>query len=600
MFSKKSNRTASVNMDQDNQSLEGSEYIENINSSDNDHVFDQPVYVNQVIKPVIPRYDNIKNMFNKIIEFCAKAVTSFKNKTDHFFLKGKFNFLDLDKNSKSGAGDYQELDKYYNNQKEESTNQTVVTPNTLSEQNSLMVNSKAVLSYTTNQFLTINKVTLVKNLILIILLFGFVFTTFLVIFKPIRPTEALKIVKDDLVDLKEGFSKEDIFFKAKKPIAIDLDGKYYFSSKTPNNDNQYEVQLPKKEGTFTFMIYSYEDSLFEKKISQKPIVIKKTFDYTPPTVLKTDIKDKYSELISQIVFETDDSSPNIFVKLGEVETQLYDPIKNFVDNKCKQERKDQGVFKFSCPIEFNNEEIKVLSVYMVDRVGNRVEVVQDKPVAYIEPLKIDCGNIPTVVLSGSYELKCKSNRDTSYSINNSAMQNIQKGGDNKIFLDLSGSKPEEKEYRFDLVFKDPNGEDQKQQYTIFKDNLAPTIKMIPQVIGAGASLIIQNELMEVSEDSSLTYSLLETTQSTGGWYYKYPSGGSFNISKGNGAKITHTAADFPLCNKTVGPEVCPSSYVNNKPGILTYFITAKDKNGNISNYTCNFNTSSKEALCNKN
>jgi hypothetical protein len=516
-----------------------------------------------------------KGIFKGSIPTLSKWFLNIEN-----LIKNKFTFLDLDKGN--------EYKPYSTNSSNASNSveQEVTTVDPASRFEGI----KDLATYSTNRIATTSKFSIIRNVFLACCIFCLVYGVFLVISKPTRTVEALKITREDMIDLKDGYSKEDIIFKSKKPIAIELEGRFYFSNTTPNDKGEFIVTLPRKEGAFDFLIYGYENGLIESKISAKPLLIKKIFDYTNPNLLDTKVISKYTNLQNTWSFDTDESSPFITMRVKDIDELVYDPTKNFADNKCKMEKIDTNKHKFTCPLVFAKEETFKFSAYMVDRVGNKVDILSNQEVTYLEPLKIYCVQPPSATTFSSIYLNCKSNRDTTVLIGGGVELPISKDNNNQLTLDLGGSVVEEKEYSFKLTFKDPNGDNKENNYTIFKDNKPPKVAFVPTISGVGPALLIDTLISGFTEDTNIEYKIEETTAPNANWYYKYPAGETLSAKSNDTIKISNNGSQFPLCNNQLGPETCPSTYYNLKPSTIAYTIKASDKLGNATSYLCSYRT----------
>ena len=285
--------------------------------------------------------------------------------------------------------------------------------------------SRDVVSYTTNRITTIPRKYIWSYIFLSLVVCFCVFYGLLFLLKPVKDSSDLKITRENFIGLDETPSKQDNKFLVNIPVAVKWNNEFFFFDKA-NSDGKYEVKLNNKEGNHKFYFYAYKGSVFERYISEKPVLVNKEFDYTTPIIENVNVQEKYKSLSSNFTFESDEKSPIISLQAKDKTTLLFDPKATFIANLCKQEILVNDKVKYTCPLIFEKEESYPFTAWMVDKVNNKVVIVDNKTVAYVEPLKVDCNQPFKKVRTDSVSLKCKSNRTTTYMVNKTNKDTIEK------------------------------------------------------------------------------------------------------------------------------------------------------------------------------
>ncbi|MGL4757907.1 MAG: hypothetical protein ACRCXZ_01100, partial [Patescibacteria group bacterium] len=370
---------------------------------------------------------------------------------------------------------------------------------------------------------------------------------------------------------------------------------YYFFDKKDSEGN-YNVKLENKDGLHKLYFYKFETSLFNKVISEKPFLVTKKFDFSTPKVNNLKIEKKYTNLNSTWSFESDEENPIIKFFQNGKESILFDPKSTFQDNKCKQEKISGGV-KYNCPVVFEKEEAIKLSATIEDEVGNKTSIMNEAETVYVEPLKAECTQPPYKTSQDIVNLSCKTNRDTKFSLNNSAKEDILKGVTKVIPLQLGVGQATQQEYEFVLKFDDPNGSPIELSYKIFKDNTPPRIELDPKTNQEGTVYSVINEIKSTNESSTIEVVFDQASSPSSNWYYKYPENKSFNVSPSTPSTVQFYSSEFKLCGKDpiTNTETCVGAY---NPSSVTYTVKASDEVGNLSTYQCRHDlNSSQGASC---
>jgi hypothetical protein len=457
--------------------------------------------------------------------------------------------------------------------------------------------SKDLVSFTANRVSLTTKYFLYTYIILGALIFIAVFYSILFLVKPVKGSEELKITRDSFVGLTEVPSKTDIKFSLKQPVAVKWNNEFFFFDK-PNIEGKYDVTLQNKEGIHKFYFYAYKSGVFERYISEKPILISKEFDYTKPSLENLRILDKFTTKTSNWSFESNEEFPIIKMLSKGKEITLFDPKSSYQENLCKQEKNNNKV-KYTCPVQFDKEESFNISVWMVDKVDNRVDILEDKAVSYIEPLKVDCGQPPSRVRADTVPLKCKSNRTTVFTINNGSKDVIEKDKDKAITLQLGGEVTNSKEFPFIVSFEDPNGTPVELSYKFSKDNSPPAAQFSPTINKTGNVYVLTTQVSGLSENAKLEMSFDQIAAPSANWYFKYPDIKSVSLNNGDNTTFTNYSNEFKLCAKDPinNTETCSGSYT---PNFVYYNFKLSDDVGNQSTYQCSYNLSTTaDSKCNK-
>jgi hypothetical protein len=452
------------------------------------------------------------------------------------------------------------------------------------------VNSRDIVNFTTNRVTTAPRKFVYSYLILGVLICFFVFYALLFLLKPVKESSDLKINRDSFIGLVETPSKLDNNFLLSIPVAVKWNSEFFFFDR-PNAQGKYEVKLANKEGLHKFYFYAYKGSIFERYISEKPVLITKEFDYTTPSLDNVKVADKYKSLTSNFTFETDEESPIITIVAKDKTTIVYDPKETFIKNQCKQEKlTTSNKIKYTCPLTFEKEESYAFSSWMVDKVDNKVVIVDNKTVSYIEPLKVDCTQPYSKVRTDTVAIKCKSNRSTNYSVNKGKKDSIEKDKEKLINIPLDVGASNEKEYTFIIAFDDPNGSPIELSYKVVKDNTSPTTELKGAITKTGNVFTLTTNLSGLSESSQIELTFDQYTSPNPNWYFKYPEGRTINLGGGEAATFTNTSTEFKLCSKDpiTNSETCSGAYL---PSIVNYNFRITDDVGNLSNYQCLFNLS---------
>jgi hypothetical protein len=450
--------------------------------------------------------------------------------------------------------------------------------------------SRDIVSFTTNRVTTAPRKFVYSYIILGVLICFCVFYALLFLLKPVKESSELKINRDNFVELVETPSKLDNKFLMTIPVAVKWNNEFFFFDK-PNAQGKYEVKLANKEGLHKFYFYAYKGSIFERYISEKPVLITKEFDYTTPSLDNVKVADKHKSLSSNFSFESDEESPMITFLAKDKTTIVYNPKETFIKNQCKQEKLiNSNKIKYTCPITFEKEETYAFSAWMVDKVDNKVVIVDNKTVAYIEPLKVDCTQPFSKVRTDTVSIKCKSNRATTYSINKGTKDSIEKDVEKFISIPLDVGAANEKEYTFILAFDDPNGTPIELSYKVVKDNTSPAAELNASITKTGNVFTLTSSLGGLTESSQVELTFDQYTSPNPNWYFKYPEGKTINLGGGEAATFTNTSNEFKLCSKDpiTNSETCSGAYL---PSVVNYNFKITDDVGNLSNYQCLFNLS---------
>jgi hypothetical protein len=456
--------------------------------------------------------------------------------------------------------------------------------------------SKDIVSYSANRVTNASRSSYLLYLFISIIIFTLVYFSILFIFKPIKEFDELKITRESLIGLSEAASSEPIRFVASIPVMVKWNNEYYFFDK-PNNEGKYNIELSNKEGMHKFYFYAYKPSIFERLVSNRPVLVTKEFDYTKPKLGEVKLEDKYNSKNPVWTFESDESKPMITMVVNGVEKNIYDPQKTFQDNPCKQEIKNDMI-KYSCPLIFEKEESQIVSAYMMDKVSNRVDIITDKKVTYYEPLKVDCGQIGNKVRSNLVNLKCKVNRTTKFVINDKNSEVIEKDKDKNISLVLDSDVSDGKEYQFILKFDDPNGSPVELSYKFVKDNNPPIAQFVPSSSKVNSHYNVTTTLNNLSESARIDLAFDPLTSPSPNWYFKVPDNQGVDVQAGNDVTFNTDTSDYKLCTKDPisNTETCSSAY---KPSLVNYTIKLTDNIGNQSTYQCDFDLNGGSSSCRK-
>jgi hypothetical protein len=448
--------------------------------------------------------------------------------------------------------------------------------------------SKDLVTYTANIITTTPK-TLRRNFIILgVVLFCFVFGTLLILFKPISENNQLKINRENFIALEENPTNKDMEFKLNIPTAIKWNNQFYFFDKK-NNDGTYNAKL---------YFYAYQSGVFNRQISDKPILITKEFDYKTPSVENVKLDTKYNNLNSSWSFESDDDNPFVYIRNGGVETLIFDPKASFQENKCKQEKVNSNI-KYTCPITFSKEESIEVSAWIKDKVGNKADVLNNTKTSYVEPMKVNCTQPPSKVRSESVSIKCKTNRQTFFTINGAKKDSIEANQEKTVPLLFDLSQSSQQEFQYILSFEDPNGTPIELSYKIFKDNTPPTIEFVATTVKSGAIYTIRNEIKEASETAKIELNFDQASSPSPNWYYKYPENKVFDLTPSGTIPLLYYTSEFKLCGKDpiTNTETCVGAY---SPSLVSYNLKVTDDVGNQSNYNCTHQANASLATkCNK-
>jgi hypothetical protein len=447
--------------------------------------------------------------------------------------------------------------------------------------------SRDIVSFTTNRVTTAPRKFIYSYLLLGVVICFCVFYALLFLLKPVKESSDLKITRENFIELSETPSKLDNKFLLSIPVAVKWNNEFFFFDKA-NSNGKYEVKLANKEGTHKFYFYAYKGSVFERYISEKPVLITKAFDYTPPSLENVKVADKFKALNSNFTFESDEESPIISMQFKDKTSVVYDPKATFIANQCKQEKQVNGKVKYTCPLVFEKEESYAFNAWMVDKVENKVMIVENKTVAYIEPLKVDCTQPYSKVRTDTVSIRCKSNRTTTYLVNKGIKDSIEKDVEKLITIPLDVGAANEKEYTFIIAFDDPNGTPIELSYKVTKDNTSPIASFSPSITKTGNVFTMTTGLSAVSEATTLTLSFDQPTSPDPKWYFKFPDSRTINLVSGDASTFTNTSNEFKICSKDpiTNSETCSNSYI---PNIINYNYKLSDDVGNESSYQCSFN-----------
>jgi hypothetical protein len=457
--------------------------------------------------------------------------------------------------------------------------------------------SKELVSFSAHSIATTSRKFYITYLVLGVFIFISVFYSLLYFIKPMKEVNYLKISRDNFIGLDDKPSKEDIKFKLNTPVAVKWNNDYYFFN-TPNSKGEYDVNLTKKEGLHKFYFYAYESSMFNKAISERPVLVTKEYDFTKPSMTNLNISSKFLEKNGTWSFESDEEAPIIKMMIASQETVVYNPTANYNDNPCKQEKQSKTI-KYVCPINFSKEESITFSAKMSDKVNNEVDIVSNKVVAYVEPLKVECSQPPSKVRTDTVSVKCKSNRATTYTINKNASDTIDKDVDKVITFSLDPAQPVNKEFDFTLSFIDPNGGTKDLSYKFSRDNVPPSLEFAPAITKDGNTFTLSNSIKNSNERAKIDVNFDQAVSPNSTWYYKYPAGNTFTMEANGGSSITNISSEFRLCTKDPisNSETCANNFI---PGFVYYNFKAADDLGNASSYLCTFELSySPSARCAK-
>ncbi len=457
--------------------------------------------------------------------------------------------------------------------------------------------SKDIVTYTANRISTTEKSTKIKFFVLACIIFAFVFSLMLFLFKPINESNALKITKENFIGLEESTSNKDMEFKLNISTAVKWNNQYYFFDKQ-NNDGTFNVKLPNKDGLHKLYFYNYKTTMFNKEISDKPVLITKEFDYKRPRVENVKLDSKYNNLNSTWSFESDEDNPFVYIKVGGVETLIFDPKATFQENKCKQEKVNSNI-KYTCPITFSKEESVEVSSFIKDKAGNKSEILNNAKTSYVEPLKVECTQPPYKVRNENVTVRCRSNRNTAFTINGAKKESIEAGKEKLVPLILDVGQSNQQEFQYILSFEDPNGSPIELSYKIYKDNVPPTIDFNANTLKNGAIYTINNEIKNASENVKIELIFDQATSPSTNWYYKYPDNKTFDLNANGTIPLVYYTSEFKLCGKdpVTNTETCVSAY---SPAIVSYNLKVTDDVGNQSNYQCQHQANiSLSTQCNK-
>jgi hypothetical protein len=448
--------------------------------------------------------------------------------------------------------------------------------------------SKDLVEFSTNRVITTPKKLILSYLLMGLVIFLIVFYALLYFLKPVKELESLKITRENLIAIDDKPSKSDIKFKTSIPVAVKWNNEYFFFEKK-NKDGQFDIDLPKKEGVHKFYFYAYTPGMFEKSISSKPVLITKEFDFTKPSLSNLQISDKFTEKNSTWSFETDEAAALIKLKVGAKELVVYNPNASYNENPCKQEKVNSNI-KYTCPVTFEKEETIQISAVMSDKVDNTTQIVENKTIAYVEPLKVDCNQPPSKTRFDNISIKCKSNRTTTFTINKNGNDTIEKDKEKIVNFNLEPGQPSDKEYDFTLSFVDPNGGTKDLSYKFTKDNLPPSLEFNPTILKTGNLFTLNNEIKNSQEKAKVEVNFDQAASPNSTWYYKYPGGNTFDVESNSNTSITNYSTEFRLCTKDpiTNSETCANSYI---PGLIYYNYKVSDEIGNTAQYLCTYELS---------
>lgn len=451
------------------------------------------------------------------------------------------------------------------------------------EDKTKLEDSLQVVKFTANQITTTSRNQRLVILLLGCVIFSLVFSGLFLIFKPVSEISSLKITKENFIKLEESPSNDNIEFKMTIPTAVKWLNNYYFFDKK-EADGSIKVELPRKDGVHKFYFYAYQPSWFNKNISEKPVLITKEFDFSTPKVENVKLESKYKALSSNWTFESDEENPIIKMKINDKETLLYNPLSTFQDNKCKQE-KSNGNIKYTCPINFEKEGVVNVSATIEDKVGNIAVVLEKSETAYVEPLKATCSQPPYKTRQESVIIKCKTNRDTKYSLNNSVKEEIKKDVEKNVPLQIGLAQSNDQEYQFVLNFEDPNGTPIELSYKVLKDSSPPRVEFDPKTDKNGSIYIVSNNFKNASEAAKVDLSFDQSSSPNPSFYYKYPDNRSFDISPSSSNPIQFYSSEFKFCVKDpiTNTETCIGAFT---PSIVSYSLKFTDDVGNQSSFQC--------------
>lgn len=329
-----------------------------------------------------------------------------------------------------------------------------------------------------------------------------------------------KIISE--VPTRSGDTTFAISTNSKYGVAVKYKGNTYFS----NGD---DIRIPNiKEGKGEFKIYTMRNFYLFKLISDGSRTINVDFDHTPPEIdLETELTDEFYDNETKVTFTTSESWIEVFVSVDDKEETVYSDKEDYSDNEtedsstetageetledqpqikhCTVREIEDDSRKFECYIPFEEEGKHKVSFLIKDDVGNELWLAENKTVSFIEPVSLNCPDLPSLTNEIYANFKCTPNKDGTLFLE---QEEIQLTKDNEIEFRMNLG--EEGENVVKLNLEDKDGREFSQTFVITRDTTIPllNVKDLPLEINWKRSFTI-----EISSDEKVSgYVKIEATQ----------------------------------------------------------------------------------------